>query len=250
MSMTTYAVAQMAVTAGDVQANVQKHLRFMRHAAERGVQFLLFPELSLTGYEPALARELAMNADDPRLQPLRDAAMQSAMLTVVGAPLLAGEGADVLIAALIFGADGRTATYTKQHLHPGEEAVFSAGTGGAMLSVDTQQIALAVCADFSHASHALEAVRNGAQVYAASVLISRKGYSADAQVLAGYAREHGVVVLMANHGGPTGGWLSAGRSAIWGADGEQIKAVAGEGDCLLIATRSAAHWSAVVEPLI
>jgi predicted amidohydrolase len=250
MSVTTYAVAQIAVSAGEVQANVQKHLRFMRQAAERGVQFLLFPELSLTGYEPALARELATSADDARLQPLRVLAAQRGMITVVGAPLLAGSGSDILIAALIFGREGQTGIYTKQHLHAGEEQVFTAGTGGAGLSVDSQHIALAVCADFSHASHVLKAAQDGAEMYAASVLISRNGYSADAQVLADYAREHRFVVMMANHGGPTGGWHAAGRSAIWGADGEQIAAIEGEGDFLLIATNRDGHWSAVVEPLI
>jgi predicted amidohydrolase len=250
MSVTTYAVAQIEVAAGEVQSNVQKHLRFMRQAANAGVQFLLFPELSLTGYEPTLAGELAMHAHDARLQPLHDFAAQSAMLTVVGAPLLGSSASEILIAALIFGADGQTGVYTKQHLHVGEEQVFTAGSGGTLPSVDSQKIALAVCADFSHASHALQAAQDGADVYAASVLISRNGYSADAPVLAGYAREHRFVVMMANHGGATGGWHSAGQSAIWGADGEQIKAVEGDGDFLLIATNRNGHWSAVVEPLV
>lgn len=250
MSVTTYAVAQIQVVAGDVHANVQKHLRFMHQAAARGVEFLLFPELSLTGYEPGLARDLAMNADDVCMQPLRDFAAQNAMVTVMGAPLLANRGADIFIAALIFGKGGQTGVYTKQHLHSGEEQVFTAGTGGAMLSIDSQQIALAVCADFSHASHVLQAATNGADIYAASVLISRNGYCADTQLLAGYAREHGVVVMMANHGGPTGGWQSAGRSAIWATDGEPIGAVEGEGDYLLLATHCDGHWSAVVEPLM
>jgi predicted amidohydrolase len=250
MGATTYAIAQIEVAAGDVEGNVQKHLRFMHQAARRGVQFLLFPELSLTGYEPALARELAMNAEDARLQPLRKFAAQNAIITVVGAPLVAGNGTDILIAALTFGADGQVRVYTKQHLHSGEEQVFTAGTGGAMLSLGSQPIALAVCADFSHATHARQAARDGAEVYAASVLISRNGYVADAQLIKGYAKEYGLVAMMANHGGATGGWQSAGRSAIWGKDGEHIAAVAGEGDCLLIATYRDGHWSAAVEPLI
>lgn len=146
MGNITYAIAQVSVAAGDIQANVHKHLRFMRQAATHGVQMLLFPELSLTGYEPALARELAIDPSDIRIQSLRDFASANEMLTVVGAPVHGSSRADIQIAALILGADGQTSVYTKQHLHPGEEQVFTAGTGGAILGVDAQQIALAVCA--------------------------------------------------------------------------------------------------------
>ena len=46
----------------------------MELAAKHGVDFLLFPELSLTGYEPSLARELAQAPDAEILQPLRELA--------------------------------------------------------------------------------------------------------------------------------------------------------------------------------
>ncbi|HEY0288016.1 MAG TPA: carbon-nitrogen hydrolase family protein [Pseudomonas sp.] len=249
MSVRIYAIAQIAVVAGDIKANVQKHLRFMHQAARHGAQFLLFPELSLTGYEPSLARALAINPSDDRLEPLRDLAIQSAMLTVVGAPVKGANAQDILIAALIFDGHRRVGCYTKRHLHPGEEAIFTAGDGGVLLSINHDQIALAVCADFNQPIHVQEAVQAGADVYAASVLISRNGYVADCEVLAGYAREHKMVVMMANHGGPTGGWQSAGASVIWGTDGEQIAVVEGEGDRLLIATCRDGNWAAYIEPL-
>lgn len=47
---------------------------------------------------------------------------------------------------------------------------------------------------------------------------------------------------MANHGGPTGGWVSAGRSAVWGEDGELIAASSGVGDQLVIARYRAGVW--------
>lgn len=104
-------------------------------------------------------------------------------------------------------------------------------------------MALAVCADFSQASHVRAAAQSGAGIYAAGVLISENGYAADSALLQGYAVEHAMLVLMANHGGPTGGWVSAGRSAIWGPDGGLIVAAAGCGDELLIARRDAGRWS-------
>lgn len=59
MSAPVFAAAQCAFRAGDISANLRLHMEFMQHAREQGVGLLLFPELSLTGYEPILAEALA-----------------------------------------------------------------------------------------------------------------------------------------------------------------------------------------------
>lgn len=234
--------AQYCAVAGDLDANIDRHLQFMRLAAGHGIDFLLFPELSLTGYEPSQACELAQAPDGTRLQPLRDLAMQSAMTTVVGGPVRLPESAAIFIGAWVFAADGSCTVYTKQHLHAGEEAVFSAGTGGEPLSIACEQIALSICADFTQASHPRAAAHAGAGVYATSVLISENGYSHDSALLKGYATTNAFGVLMANHGGPTGGWTSAGRSTFWSPDGERVVSAEGAGDCLVIARRREGVW--------
>jgi predicted amidohydrolase len=239
------AAAQTVVVKGDIGANVARHVVLAAIAARHGASLIVFPELSLTGYEPALARELALAPDDARLDPLRDAARCEGIVIVAGAPLLNG-GSLPLIAALTFLPDGGTQVYTKQHLHDGEEAAFACGQGGAALTVDGMQVALAVCADITHASHAAAAAQAGAQLYAASVLVSENGYSADAALLQGYAATHALPVLMANYGGPSGGWQCAGRSALWDETGTLVAAAPGDGECLLLARRSGGEWDAIV----
>ncbi len=54
------AAAQSSSIAGDLAGNIARHQRFMQMAAEHGVQLLVFPELSLTGYERGLAAQLAL----------------------------------------------------------------------------------------------------------------------------------------------------------------------------------------------
>jgi predicted amidohydrolase len=234
--------AQYCSVAGDLNANIARHEQLMRLAADQGVECLLFPELSLTGYEPTLARQLALTPDSPLLQPLRELAKQLEMTTVVGLPVHQPDNDAILIGALVLGGDGSQALYTKQHLHSGEDAVFSPGNGGALVKVGDEQVALSVCADFTHASHAHAAAQAGAVVYAASVLISDSGYTHDSKVLQSYAREHSFGVLMANHGGPSGGWSCAGRSAFWSPDGSLVVSAAGKGDCLVIARRRGGVW--------
>lgn len=242
MTVLTIAGAQTVAAAGDLPANISRHLALMRLAAEHGVQLLVFPELSLTGYEPALAAELAIAPDDPVLTPLRALARALRMSVVVGMPIRLPSTPQVLIGALVLAADGSLAAYSKQHLHPGEEAVFAAGAGGAALEWGSERIALAVCADFSQPSHPRAAAALGATVYAAGVLIGESAYAADTALLQGYAVEHAMLVLMANHGGPSGGWQCAGRSAIWCDQGSLIAAAPGLGEGLVVARREAGRW--------
>lgn len=63
--------AQCVVRAGDVEANLAMHLDFMQRAGELGATLVVFPELSLTGYEPALASVLAQPVGSHVLDPLR-----------------------------------------------------------------------------------------------------------------------------------------------------------------------------------
>ena len=236
------AAAQTISIAGDMSANIATHLRFMREAAAHGVQLLVFPELSLTGYELAMANDLAIHVDDARLGPLRDLAQETGMRAVVGVPLRMEDGR-VAIAALVLQDDGGMSIYCKQHLHAGEEEVFVAGKGGAPVQVGDDQIALAVCADAAHASHAAHAASGNPAVYAAGSVISTGSYPAESAQLAGYAATHGMAVLLANHGGPTGGWPCAGCSAVWAPGGELVAAAPGVGEFLVIATRHGGDWS-------
>lgn len=241
MATLTLAAAQSISVAGDIAASLASHVRLAQAAVAQGVQLLVFPELSLTGYELALAAELAIEVADERLDALEAIAREHSMLTVVGAPLSHG-AAKPLIAALVLGLPGGRQAYAKRHLHTGEDQFVAAGEGGAPLHVGGLHIALAVCADFGQASHARGAALAGADVYAVGALIGEGGYAHDSGLLSGYALEHRMAVLMANHGGETGGWRSAGRSAIWAPDGRLLAAAGGPGEQLVVARCSGGQW--------
>ena len=99
---------------------------------------LVFPELSLTGYEPGVARSNAVCPEALVLDSLRCLAQGAHMTVVVGAPMLNGRD-ELYIAALAIRPDGSTLIYTKEYLHPGEEQTFAPGSGGpAFLIGDTK----------------------------------------------------------------------------------------------------------------
>jgi NAD+ synthase (glutamine-hydrolysing) len=69
-------LAQIYPKIGDVKTNLQKHLDYIDKAVEQGVDLLVFPELSLTGYQVQdLVPEVAIKAqaDDPTFAVLLDA---------------------------------------------------------------------------------------------------------------------------------------------------------------------------------
>ncbi|WP_187364171.1 carbon-nitrogen hydrolase family protein [Massilia genomosp. 1] len=230
-----YAAAQYACAPLDIAANVTRHLAFIDAAGAAGVQLLVFPELSLCGYELAGMGACALKADDIRLAPLRERAASANMTIVVGAPL-ANAGALPSIGAITFHPDGRTSSYRKHFLHAGEEQHVAAGSAISQLhDVRGTRVALAICADTGQQQHAHAAAVAGAGLYAAGSLISAGGYDKDTGQLAGYAKLFGMGVLMANHAHPSGGYQSAGRSAIWASGGELIVAAPGPGEMLVMA---------------
>ena len=52
-------IAQTTAAPGDVAINIANHCRWIERAIEHHADLIIFPELSLTGYEPTLAKTLA-----------------------------------------------------------------------------------------------------------------------------------------------------------------------------------------------
>ncbi|MYN27514.1 carbon-nitrogen hydrolase family protein [Duganella levis] len=230
------AAAQTPSVAGDIATNLATHLRFIAAAHAEGLQLLVFPELSLCGYELPLLRECALSPHDARLAPLRAAAVNTGMTIIVGAPLIDDGAAQPCIASITFRPDSSATTYRKQYLHAGEDAHVQPGPRGAQAhALHGQRYVEAICADTTHPEHARAAANAGATLYVAGVLISNGGYEADAALLRRYAEEHRMTILMANHGAPSGGYTCAGKSAIWAPGGTLIAQAEGPGDYLVIA---------------
>jgi predicted amidohydrolase len=246
------AAAQSPSIAGDIDANVGIHLAFIDAAHGAGVELLVFPELSLCGYELPLLRECQLSADDARLAPLRAAAQAAGMTIIVGAPVGGDDAASddrPHIGAITYAPDGAASVYRKQYLHAGEDQYACPGAIGAQCqTLNGHRYALAICADVTRHIHAATAAAADASLYLAGVLVSRAGYENDAALLRQYATEFNMGVLMANHAAPSGGYDAAGRSAFWAPGGVLLAQADGPGNALIIA-RHDQGWRAEVCPL-
>src|SRR5262249_52442053 len=182
------------------------------------VSVLVFPELSLTGYEPDLAAALAMTATDRRLALLQSLAQQHQMAVVVGAPLHQGTAPPTL-GAIVISADGTTRTYSKMHLGSGERTYFAPGNVPLTIAVSRHTVGIAICADSSQPAHPQTYAELGADIYAAGVFLNAEWYATDTPRLAGYAVRYRMLTVMANHAASVGTYTSVGKSAMWGPDG-------------------------------
>jgi predicted amidohydrolase len=236
----TIAAAQALSVRGDVIADLEEHLKLAGIAAEKGAEIVVYPELSLTGYELDLAEELAFVEDDSRLEPLEQAAAEHQAILVAGAPARLASG--LHIGAFLLYPDGRSEVYTKHHLYGGEHGYFQPAGRDPMVELRGEKLAFAICADTSHARHAQVAADRGASIYMAGVCFSKEGFEKSAGQMRDYARQHGMVTVLANSGGPATGFESAGNSSIWSERGGLLARLEGTGSGLAIATRGASGW--------
>lgn len=213
----TLAVAQPLCQPYDVAANALIHAETVRAAQARVV---LFPELSLTGYELDAP---TITPADPRLAPIIEACGETGSLALVGAPL-DGEAGLAYIALLAVDGNGATAAYRKQWPGSIEAKRFSPGPAPVVLEVDGWRLGLAICRDTNVPQHASDTTALGIDAYIAAVLETVEEVSYQDQRAQRIASGYGLWVALASFAGSTGGGYehAAGRSGIWNPGGELI----------------------------
>ncbi|MGW7074204.1 carbon-nitrogen hydrolase family protein [Streptomyces sp. NPDC054871] len=248
------AVAQTQARPGDVAHNASEAVSVVRAAGDAGVRVLLFPELSLTGYEPAWLRaSLPAQAVDPQgaeLEVIRDACRASGVTAIVGAPRALGHKS--AISALVIDEQGRTAAVCdKQHLEAHEREVFEPGTAGCCtIVVDGWCLALGICYDASFPEHARAAALAGADAYlCGGAFVQGDSDHRRSVYFPARALENTFYVLFANFSGQQGPWEFCGGSAIYGPNGRLLAEAGSQGSTLAIADLDDADLDAVRKQL-
>jgi predicted amidohydrolase len=185
-----------------------------------GADAIFFPELSLTGYEPTLAHDLAMEAGDRRLEPFQEGSDRHQILIGAGIPERCEGG--ICIGMILFQPGRTREVYTKKYLHPDEEEFFVIGQGHPGLLNTVPVIALAICYELSVPEHPANAARRGAGIYVASVAKTTPGVVQAGEILSWIARTYSMTVLMSNCIGLADGTECTGGSAIWDSRGRLL----------------------------
>ncbi|EKT4540154.1 carbon-nitrogen hydrolase family protein [Pseudomonas plecoglossicida] len=236
---------QLASLKGDLPGNLQRHLVCIEQAAALGAELVVFPELSLTGYEPSVARQSALPVTSARLDPLQAACDRLGITVAVGLPLPTPDG--IRIGMPVFCPDAPRQAYAKQRLHDDELPYFTPGHQALLLEVGEHRVAPAICYESMFMAHAAVARERGADLYLVSVAKTAKGIREGYAHYPEVARELGMPVLMANCVGPADTFIGAGGSAAWDSQGHLLASLDDHSEGLIVLdTRSA---SAITLPL-
>lgn len=210
--------AQTEPVKGDIQANIKQHLDLIDLALKKEAELIIFPELSISGYEPTLAQELATRSEDIRFDVFQRKSDQNNIVISIGAPIINGD--KVSIGMTIFRPNEARKSYLKKYLYHTEEDSFIRGESFTNLMVKDSNIGLAICYEISVPEHQKVAFENGAEIYVAGVVESVERIDPAIEKMAKTASKYSTPVLMANCVGISGGYNCAGKSSIWNVKGE------------------------------
>lgn len=177
--MTTFTVALLQLSSHglDQQANLAKGEKYCRHAARKGADVVLFPEMWNIGYtffDPALPgdleawRERAVSLDSPFVHHFQALAQELGI--AIGLTFLeAWDGAPRNTMALIDRSGTIVLTYAKVHTCDfNKEAALTPGDDFTVCTLDTAagpvQIGVMICYDREHPESARILMLKGAEV--------------------------------------------------------------------------------------
>jgi len=160
-------LAQIDCTLGAVEVNIQKHLEWVERAREQGVELLLFPELSLTGYRllHLTSRVSCRIEQSEGLRGLADAAGEMAI--VVG--LVEEDRQGVLYNSAVLLRAGQIVHVHRKLCLPTygifqEGRFFGPGRRLDLAPIDTEKLGLLICEDLWHPRLAQRLAAGGGKV--------------------------------------------------------------------------------------
>ena len=246
-SVLRVAAAQIDPTEADIAENLAKHIHYIELARERGVEVLVFPELSLTGYQVrSRTPDLAITRDDSRLLMLAEAAGE---MTVVAGFVEEGWAVQFHNSAVALRRGEVTFVHRKLNIASYgtlEEAKYFAN--GRFMDVFTHDLpwtaSILICADAWNPALVYLAALAGATFLIMPIASSHTAVGIDFSnphgwetALSFYGMMYGMPVVMANHCGSRDGEEYWGHSRIVDAHGK-VLSMAGEQEELVVADLS------------
>ncbi len=212
--------AQTKPFRGDIQKNIEAHKKLIDLAISIGANTIIFPELSITGYEPEMANELATNANDKRFDDFQSISDSQQVTIGIGVPIKNTMG--ITISMVLFQTGQARQTYSKKYLHTSEDIYFTPGENDKVVIRSQPNTALAICYELSVPEHSANAAKTGTDIYIASVVEDMKGVEKAHKNLSAIGSKYSMIVLMSNCVGQTGAYNCAGGSAIWNKEGKLL----------------------------
>ncbi|SEN34906.1 nitrilase-related carbon-nitrogen hydrolase [Lihuaxuella thermophila] len=227
------AIAQIRPRLGRVDLNLELHQEWIRRAQEEQVDLLVFPELSLTGYNLLdLTYEVAKNTFCPEIQTL--ISMADGLDLVFG--FVEDSPEHILYNSAAY-VSSQNLHYLHRKVYLPTYGMFDEaryfGAGKTIRSFPTRfgQVGILICEDIWHSSTAYLLAQDGAQVMIVLSNSPGRGVSSKGlgtqetwySILKNQALIHGSYILFANRVGTEDGVTFFGGSAVVDPFGETEK---------------------------
>lgn len=225
-------LVQFSPLLGDVQKNLDSHLKYIERAKKEGIQLLVFPELSLTGYTlKDLIEEVAL---DPQSHPIYQELKAASQHISLVFGFVEERGRGLIYNSTAFLSAGKT-----QHIHRKvflptygmfeEGKFFAQGKSFDTFPTPFGKAGMMICYDFLHYGACYLLSAGGSDIIIAISAAPGRGYSRDDRFdssqmweLMGetISRFSTVFVIYCNRVGFEDGKPFAGGSFIYGPAGD------------------------------
>ena len=228
-------LAQITPKLGDLEANLERHLQAIEEAADNGVELLIFPELSLTGYrlrDLAFSVALQPTNKNPIFARLLDASRD--MDLVVGFVEADTRQKFFISAAYLSGGE---VVHLHRKVYLPTYGMFDEGRyfawGDHLRAFDTRfgRVGLLICEDFWHVSAAYTLWLDGADMLILTSSSPGRGLATEQKIGSArwvehisqaYASLFTNFVLHTNRTGFEDGVTFYGGSTAYGPEGNQL----------------------------
>lgn len=226
------AIAQISPTLGNINKNLDKHILYVEKAKEQGATVVVFPELSLTGYNlQDLAYDVALKIDSKPITKMMELSMG---IDIIFSFVEEDERHSFFISSAYCSKGQLLHIHRKVYLPTyglfDEARYFDSGKRIQAFNAKGVRVGMMVCEDAWHPSTAYILSTDGAHVLYVIAASPGRGASAGEiqsdqwwqTTIQSYAQLHGLYVVYVNRVGFEDGLAFSGGSSIYDSDGQQV----------------------------
>ncbi len=223
MATITVALVQMHPKVSEPEANLAKMVDYIeRIALEQKVDLIVFPELTVTGYECGVRfTDMAERVPGPMVNVISRKASEFNVHVIFGMPLKEKVESIIYNAAVLVGPDGEIiGDYRKVHLRGEERMAFRSGFRYPVFETGLGMIGIMIGWDLAFPEVARSLTLNGAELICALANWEANALDEWETYIKARAYENSIFVIGVNRVGEDYTYSFGGKSMVIGPDGQ------------------------------
>ncbi|MBU2644866.1 carbon-nitrogen hydrolase family protein [bacterium] len=236
--MIRIALCQIDIALGNIQANHEKVIDILNLAAGEGAELVVFPELSLCGYQfddVETTRKSALEETSPVITSLDDHCRRLGVIAAIG--FIENDDGDIYNTVGVFGVSGHFPRYRKVHLPAfgADRFLLKGNMGFSVIDLSFVRLGINICYDQRFPESARSLAILGAQLIVVPTSETMAMQEITDVLIKARAYENRVFYAWANRVGTENGSLYTGLSKIVNPWGEVITQASSDQEDIIFA---------------